>query len=134
MMIKKFFVGILSLILTLLTIVYLLYKVLVLKDIASLWGALITVTITTFGLCIKIFSANNLLKRDEIPEKIKKEYNDKLVKLIRQKNIDSFILLNFIYNILFWSLISYSKILVLFWSALLIYILIYLVTLFRNVE
>lgn len=72
MMIKKFFVGILSLILTLLTIVYLLYKVLVLKDIASLWGALITVTIITFGLCIKIFSAKNLFRRDDVPEEIKK--------------------------------------------------------------
>lgn len=134
MMIKKFFVGILSIILTLFTITYLLYKVLVLKDIASLWGALITVTIITFGLCIKIFSAKNLLRRDDVPEEIKKEYNDILVKLLREKNIDSFIVVNFIYNALFWSLMRQAKFIIIVWSILLIYILIYLVTLFRNVE
>ena len=134
MMIQKFFVGILSIILTLLTITYLLYKVLVLKDLASLWGAIVIVILITLGLCIKIFSAKNLLRRDDVPEEIKKEYNDVLVKLIREKNIDSFIVVNFIYNALFWSLMRQAKFIIIVWSILLIYILIYLVTLFRNVE
>lgn len=134
MMIKKFFVGILSIILTLLTITYLLYKVLFLKDFASLWGAIVIVIVITLGLCIKIFSAKNLLRRDNVPEEIKKEYNDFLVKLIREKNIDSFIVVNFIYNALFWSLMRQAKFIIIVWSILLIYILIYLVTLFRNVE
>lgn len=131
---QKYFVGILSLALSVTTITYSMFRIVILKDIASLWGALITVTIITFGLCIKIFSAKNLLRRDDVPEEIKKEYNDVLVKLIRKKNIDSFIVVNFIYNVLFWSLMRQSKFIIIVWSILLIYILIYLVTLFRNVE
>ncbi|WP_081165977.1 hypothetical protein [Lactococcus garvieae] len=80
--------------------------------------------LVTLGLFIRIGSANNVLKREEIPENIKKEYNDTFVELIRKKDLNAFIIINLIYNNMFWNPMKYFKLLPV-WIALILIILNY---------
>ncbi|MGY0187277.1 hypothetical protein [Lactococcus petauri] len=123
---QKYFVFMLSIILSFLTFSYLVYRIVFLNDLGTFWGGAIVISIITFGLCIKIFSANNILKREELPEELKKKYNDQLIILIRNKDANAFIIINFIYNIIFWNPMKYSKIFFV-WVILIIIILIYLI-------
>lgn len=123
---QKYFISILSIILSLLTLSYLFYRIVFLNDSVTLWSGTIVISIITFGFCVKIFSANNILKREELPEEIKKKYNDQLIILIRNKDANAFIIINFIYNIIFWNPMKYSKIFFV-WVILIIIILIYLI-------
>ncbi len=124
-LIKKI-MCIISILLSIMTTSYLGYRILFLDDTATLWVGLFIIIIITFGLCIKIFSAKNLLKREDIPEELKKEYDDFLIAMIRKKDIDAFILINFIYNIMFWNPMKYSNIIIV-WVILMIFVLVYLI-------